>query len=67
VEYGGINMYSIAWCDNTYYQLIGNLESVLFIANKLENLKIKFQVADTRGFVVNQNQAGCGGFLYWKE
>lgn len=60
-------MYCVYWSDNSSYELIGALGSVLILANMLENMKIEFQVADTKGYRLNQNQLGCGGFKYWKH
>ena len=45
--------------------LIGNMGSIIQLANILENKKIKFHVSSTEGFRLSQNSMGCGGFKFW--
>lgn len=59
-------LYTILWNEHRSYQLIGHLDAVLQLANMLENKKILFSVADTRGFRLNQKDLGCGDFAYWQ-
>ena len=60
-------MYCIYWTDRHTNQLIGTLDSILTLANMLENSKLDFHVSDTRGFQLNQKSLGCGGFQHWLE
>lgn len=63
-------MYSIRWFSHSghkQYLLIGNMDSVMHIAHRLEYEKTYFKIADVAGPVLNQNALGCGGFYYWLQ
>jgi hypothetical protein len=59
-------MYSIQWYSNNKNILVvGDLSSILAVANLLENNKQAFQVSSCNGFRVSQEEMGCGGFAFW--
>ena len=57
-------MYSIRW-DNGKNLVIGQLDSIMVLANWLENTQTKFKVADCAGFIVTPKALGYGGFNFW--
>jgi hypothetical protein len=62
-------MYSIRFLEHDKREniVVGDLASIVSIANILESTKQKFKVSDVRGFSLTQNDCGCGGFIYWKN
>lgn len=62
-----MNIYSIRWYGNGGRMLLGELESVMALANTFETLKVHYKIADCSGFMLTQSQLGSGGFEYWLE
>lgn len=60
-------MYSISWATTESYTLVGDMRSVLAIADDLEKKKIYFTITNVSVGQVKQSQLGCGGFSYWKD
>lgn len=59
-------MYSIRWCDGyKQYNLVGDMQSVLALANILENKKQDFRVGSVITGPVSQVMMGVGGFSHW--
>jgi hypothetical protein len=59
-------MYSIEWYNGQrIFLVVGDLPSILAVANLCENNKQDFQVSSCRGFRVSQEEMGCGGFAFW--
>ena len=59
-------MFALNWiATNKEACVIGELESILWLANSLEKQRTPFKVASCKGFELKQEHLGCGGFEYW--
>lgn len=59
-------MFTIFWINGEQNQVVGNLQSIIAVANLLENIKVEFKVSDRSG-EISQRYLGMGSFNYWLD
>jgi hypothetical protein len=57
-------MYNIFWKSDEPNEVVGDLKSIIDVANLLENSKIKFKISDRNG-PIDQEWIGTTGFKFW--